>query len=128
MQKEPDDPKGESKKPKSYFDIPDQMAPSQPGLEAGGDVEEHRNSLELDHPTGSVQIRHLEQRIRALLEQLVQGENEVRIREEATFGEDVAFEGSLTIGVDGAVVGKLTISTSAPSGGSDGDIWLQREA
>ncbi len=117
MQQEPDE-----KKPKSYFDIPDQMAPSQSGLEAGGDVEEHRNSLELDHPTGSVQIRHLEQRIRALLEQIVQGENEVRIR------EDIAFEGSLTIGVDGAVVGKLTISTSAPSGGSDGDIWLQREA
>lgn len=59
-------------------------------------LDEHTKAAELDHPQGSVQLRHLETQVRALLEALIQGDDEAVFREKARFEETAIFEKAVT--------------------------------
>ncbi len=62
-----------------------------------GDLEEHAKAAELDHPQGSVTTKHLEPQIRALLEALIQGDDEAVFREKTRFENPVTFEAAVAL-------------------------------
>lgn len=78
-----------------------------------GELEEHRGAAEIDHPMGSVKLKHLEGAVRALLENLVQG-------------DDVA-----ELGETFKIVGDLLLNKSNGNGGNlvaEGDASIEGEA
>lgn len=69
-------------------------------------LDDHKNASELDHPSGSVKIKHLATQIRALLEALVQGDSK------AVLSEDLDIEGILTVLQNIILTGNLIGSSS----------------
>lgn len=95
-------------------------------------LEKHAKAAELDHPQSCVKLKHLEEQLRALLENFVQGDNKAVLNEDLELNGDLILDGDIeggglfgdsTSGADH----KIFISDSAPGAGdgSDGDLWFE---
>lgn len=90
------------------------------------DIEEelrkHKSAAELDHPIGSITVKHLERRLRSLLEQLIQGDGQAIMKEDITFKGDVTIEGTLTaaLGFTQDVTVSETVAVGDPIGYANG--------
>ena len=59
-------------------------------------LEDHRGAAELDHPMGSIRLRHFEATVRALLENLSQGNDKAILQEALDILGDLLVEGTIT--------------------------------
>lgn len=73
-------------------------------------LETHIKAADLDHPQGSVKLKHLEEQVRALLEALIQGDNK------AVFREKVEMENNLDVATQMGNSGKIRIGPNASYG------------
>lgn len=108
--------------------------------EVSKDLESHIKASELDHPHGSVKMKHLEGTIRAFLENVVQGDDTAVFSQKNLFKEDVTFEKAVNIAGTFTVTGlisnlygsststaqhKIYIQATEPASPNEGDIWYQ---
>ena len=71
-------------------------------------LEHHTKAPEIDHPEGSINTRHMEPSLRALLESMVQGDNEARLTESMTIEKVLTVLGGVIADLTGDVTGDLT--------------------
>ena len=74
------------------------------------DLEEHKKAADIDHPPGSVHLKHLETQVRALLEAFIQGDNEAVVREDVTFEKDVDVQGDISVAGGLDVAGDVDVT------------------
>lgn len=85
----------------------------------GESLEEHKGAAYLDHPKGSVKLEHLENRIRSLLEQMVQDydEDSTHFAQDALFDGGITVKGAISVALDSIFSADLDVSGDLGVGG-----------